>query len=205
MNSNYPLVVILILSYNGKELLLESIPSYIANDYPNFKVVIIDNGSQIPLELSIGHRFEEVEILRIEENKGYSGGFNVGIDYAVNVKKADYLLISNDDVVADHKLVSSLIEVTEKNRKVGFVTGKVYYHESNKKTNIIQTVGKYSNKYSIIGGHIGFNELDTGQYDETVERDFVDDVFTLVSKSVVNQVGGYDENFFAIGRSRLAV
>jgi glycosyltransferase involved in cell wall biosynthesis len=38
-------VIVLILSYNGKHLLADSISSYRANDYPNFEVVVIDNGS----------------------------------------------------------------------------------------------------------------------------------------------------------------
>ena len=39
------LVIVLILSYNGKHLLEDSISSYLNNDYPNFKIVVIDNGS----------------------------------------------------------------------------------------------------------------------------------------------------------------
>jgi hypothetical protein len=42
---NHPYVIILILSYNGKHLLKDSISSYITNGYPNFEGVVIDNGS----------------------------------------------------------------------------------------------------------------------------------------------------------------
>lgn len=38
-------VIVLILSYNGKQLLENSISSYLANVYPNFEVIVIDNGS----------------------------------------------------------------------------------------------------------------------------------------------------------------
>jgi len=40
-----PYVIVLILSYNGKHLLEEAINSYMNNQYDNFEVVIIDNGS----------------------------------------------------------------------------------------------------------------------------------------------------------------
>ena len=45
MTSKYPKVIVLILSYNGKELLDDSVLTYLANDYQNFDVVVIDNGS----------------------------------------------------------------------------------------------------------------------------------------------------------------
>ena len=45
MNQKYPKVIVLILSYNGKHLLKEAVSSYLENDYPNFEVVVIDNGS----------------------------------------------------------------------------------------------------------------------------------------------------------------
>ncbi len=38
-------VIVLILSYNGKHLLVDSISSYLNNDYTNFEVVVIDNVS----------------------------------------------------------------------------------------------------------------------------------------------------------------
>jgi glycosyltransferase involved in cell wall biosynthesis len=40
-----PKVIVLILSYNGKSLLQDSISSYLKNDYDNFEVVVIDNAS----------------------------------------------------------------------------------------------------------------------------------------------------------------
>ncbi len=41
----YPKVSVLVLSFNGKHLLPDALSSYLENDYPNFDVVVIDNGS----------------------------------------------------------------------------------------------------------------------------------------------------------------
>ena len=77
---NYPKVIVLILSYNGKELLEESISSYFANDYPNFKVAVIDNGSSDGTQKYVKNNFPSVELMQIKKNRGYSGGFNFGLD-----------------------------------------------------------------------------------------------------------------------------
>ena len=45
MSNKYPFVVVLILTYNGKHLLKDSVSSYLKNNYENFQIVIIDNGS----------------------------------------------------------------------------------------------------------------------------------------------------------------
>lgn len=185
-------VIVLILSYNGKHLLEDSISSYLANDYSNFEVVVIDNGSTDGTKEWIEQNYPEVFVLRTEKNLGYSGGFNLGLDYAFNKKNADYVLITNNDVKADSKVITELVKVAETDQKIGFVTGKVYYYDN---PNTLQTVGKYEDLIRWNGEHIGNKEVDVGQYDEISERIFIDDVFTLVNKRVYLDTGGYDTNF----------
>jgi len=98
-------VVILILSYNGKHLLKDSISSYLANDYPNFEVIVIDNGSKDGTKEWVEQNYPGIIVLRTEKNLGYSGGFNFGLDYAFNKKNADNVLITNNDVKADNKVL----------------------------------------------------------------------------------------------------
>jgi len=202
MNSNkkeyehYPYVIVLILTYNGKHLLEESISSYLNNSYRNFNVVVIDNGSSDGSKEYIEKHFPKASVIRLETNKGYSGGFNFGLSYAVNELDADYVLVTNDDVYADKELINELIKITVIDEKIGFITGKVYYYNQNGVRTVIQTVGKKLDSLNIVGGHIGGGEVDEGQYDQIVERDFIDDVFTLVKNDVIVKTGGYDENFF---------
>jgi GT2 family glycosyltransferase len=75
---------------------------------------------------------------------------------------------------------------------IGFVTGKVYYFD---RPDVLQTVGKYEDPIRWNGEHIGNREKDLGQYDQVAERIFVDDIFTLVRRSVYEKVGGYDTAF----------
>jgi len=122
-------VIVLILSYNGKHLLEDGITSYFANDYPIFEIVIIDNGSTDGTKEWVEKNYTDVFVLRTEKNLGYSGGFNFGLDYAFNKKNADYVLITNNDVKADSKVISELVKVAVTDPIIGFVTGKVYYYD----------------------------------------------------------------------------
>lgn len=183
----------LILSYNGKELLEDSVSTYLANDYPNFEVVVIDNGSSDGTKDYVEDRFPEAKVIRLEKNRGYSGGFNFGLDYAFVQQRADYVVITNNDVKVDKGLVSSLTELARQEEKVGFVTGKAYYYE---KPDTLQSVGKYEDPIRWNGEHIGLREVDRGQYDQVSERFFIDDIFMLVSRQLYEDVGGYDTTFF---------
>jgi len=185
-------VIVLILSFNGKDLLDDSVSSYLANDYPNFEVVVIDNGSTDGTKKYVESKWPEVKIIRTEKNLGYSGGFNFGLKYAFDDQNADYVLITNNDVKADLKVISELVKMAEKDEKIGFVTGKVYYYDN---PNILQTIGYYEDSVKWIGGHIGAKEEDKGQYDRIEERFFTDDIFMLVTKPVYIETNGYDEEF----------
>jgi len=189
---NLPKVIVLILSYNGKHLLYDSITSYLNNDYPNFEVIVIDNGSTDGTKEWVEKNFPNVFVLRTEKNLGYSGGFNLGLEYAFNKKNVDFVLITNNDVKADSNVIKELVKVALMDEMIGFVTGKVYFFD---KPNILQTVGKKFDPILWNGGHIGNLEEDLGQYDEVCERYFADDIFTLVSKKLYFKIGGYDPTF----------
>ena len=73
----YPKVIVLTLNYNGKYLLDECITSYLANDYPNFEMVVIDNGSKDGSEEFVKENYPQVKFIQTGANLGYSGGFNV--------------------------------------------------------------------------------------------------------------------------------
>lgn len=193
IESNLPEVIVLILSYNGKELLEDALSTYLANDYPNFRVVVIDNGSTDDTQEYVQQYYPRAEVIRLDKNQGYSGGFNFGLDYAFNQQQADYVLITNNDVKADTKIVSALVSQAMTDQRIGYVTGKAYYYDQ---PDTLQTVGKYEDPIVWNGSHIGSRELDKGQYDEPAERFFIDDIFMLVSRSLYLDVGGYDTNFF---------
>ena len=193
MNQEVPKVIVLILSYNGKPLLEDSVGSYLANDYSNMEVVVIDNGSVDGTKAYVEEHFPEATVIRLEKNQGYSGGFNFGLEYAFHQQQADYVVITNNDVKVDAHLVSALTEVATTDSKIGYVTGKAYFYDH---PEMLQSVGKHEDPVRWNGEHIGNQEVDRGQYDQIAERYFIDDIFMLVSRPLYEAVGAYDTNFF---------
>jgi len=185
-------VIVLILSYNGKPLLEEAIESYLDNDYKHFEVVVIDNGSTDGTKEYVEKNWPGVKLLRTEVNLKYSGGFNFGLQYAFEEQNADYVLITNNDVKADSRTISALVEAAQKADNIGFVTGKVYYYDQ---PLVLQTVGKSADPVYWRGGHIGNKVEDHGQFDREGELAWCDDIFWLVKRELYEKTGGYDTEF----------
>lgn len=189
---NVPKVFVLILSYNGVKWLKACLPTVFCMDYLHYEVVVIDNGSSDGTEEFVHANFPQAHVLVLKPNRGYAGGFTAGLDYAANLG-ADYFLVMNNDTEIDSHALTALVEAAETLDHAGFVTGKVYFHD---RRNLLQSVGKKEDPITWVGSHIGYEEEDFGQHDRIAERTFVDDIYTLVSRTLYDDVGGYDPQFY---------
>ncbi len=191
-----PFVSVVTLNYNGSSFLQECIDSILDSDYSNFKVIIVDNGSKdnsLELLERLYDSNDKVIILKNNKNLGYSKGMNVGLDYSFNNLEADFCLVMNNDTFLDKQAISALVEVAQKDEKIGFVTGKVYYADN---PDIFQTIGKFSEAGLLNIRYRGKGVIDKGQYDKDCELDFCDDIYWLISKDLYQITGGYDPEFF---------
>lgn len=187
-----PKVFVLILSYNGVKWLKECLPTVMAMDYPNYETVVIDNGSSDNTQEFLREQFPQAQVVTLQPNRGYAGGFDAGLEYAAQ-RGADYFLIMNNDTEIHPHALTALVETAQSQDRAGFVTGKVYFHD---RRNVFQSVGKKEDPITWVGAHIGYEEADTGQYDQVAERVFVDDIYTLVSRPMYEEIGGYDLQFY---------
>jgi GT2 family glycosyltransferase len=91
-------------------------------DYPNFHVLIVENGSTddsaAELRKTTGDR---VELLESAVNNGYTGGCNLGFARALD-RGAEYVWLLNNDAVVAPDTLSSLVALAESDQQIGLVT-----------------------------------------------------------------------------------
>ena len=187
-----PKVIAVTLNWNGKKWIDLCLKSLLKLEYDNYDIVVIDNNSNDGSYEYVVENYNTIKVIRNSKNLGYSKGFNVGINYAIE-NKADYVLIVNNDTSIGRKALKKLVETAESDQKIGFVTGKVMSLFDRK---TIQTAGRRNDNLRLVGNHIGAGIEDQGQFNGIKDFDFVDDIFLLVKKEVLDKVGGYDEDFF---------
>ena len=92
MDTKFPFVYVCVLNWNGYEDTRECLGSLKAVMYPNFKVLVIDNGSTDGSADRIARDFPGLEIIRNNSNLGFAGGNNEGIKHA-HRDKPDLILL----------------------------------------------------------------------------------------------------------------
>jgi len=104
MSNAIPKVTIIILHFDNVRLLAECLKSCQNVKYPNYEIIIVQNGLKSELSLSSMRRISEhvSEIINLPENVGYARANNLGIIKALD-HGADYILLLNDDMVVSPK------------------------------------------------------------------------------------------------------
>lgn len=186
-----PKVFIVILNWNQKDLTLACLASLKKISYPNYEIILVDNASTDDSVSAIKDKFPEVKIIENRRNLGVAGGRNVGIKY-VQQKGTDYLLLLDNDTIVHKDFITEMIKVGENDKRVGILTGKIYFYSP---PNKIWSAGGSSSlsrgKYTLIG----YNEIDNGQYDETKEADQAPGCCLMIKKEVIDKIGILDEDF----------
>ncbi|MBN2519291.1 MAG: glycosyltransferase family 2 protein [Bacteroidales bacterium] len=196
-------VVIITLNYNQNHYTTKCVKSILQSNFDAFKVVLVDNGSThanfTELEKEVTKiKDDRICLHRIEENCGYVGGVNHGLNIGKEYRPVYYLILNNDTVI-DKEAITHLVNCSKRYNNNAIVTGKVYHYDS---PNKLQYVGsRFTNKTLLDYTALGYNEDDTGQFDEERRRDLLDDIFWLFSDKVYEKVGNYSEDFFFNGES----
>ena len=97
-------ITIVIVAWNQAQKTLDCLATVAALHTPPGGVLLVDNGSAPPLAAAVGARFPTVEILRLPDNRGFAGGYNAGIQHALDSGAAAVLLLNNDTLIAPDAL-----------------------------------------------------------------------------------------------------
>ena len=71
-----PHISVLVLNWNGIHLLKPCLDSILKMTYPNFSVMVVDNGSNDGSNKMVKEDYPMVQLLSLEKNYGYAGGYN---------------------------------------------------------------------------------------------------------------------------------
>lgn len=102
-------LLIIIVSYNGKEEILECLESLSNCKSNGTDLLVVDNASNDGTSAAIRSRFPETEILRLDVNAGWAGGNNAGLRVALE-RKYDLVCLLNSDTVVHEGAIPKLIQ-----------------------------------------------------------------------------------------------
>jgi len=184
------LVSLIILNYNGKKNTLEFLKSLKKTDYPNYEIIVVDNGSTDGSVEAIRKKFPRVKIVRNKENLGAPAGRNSGI----KVAGGEYIVTLDNDMYVNQKnWLSLLVDVAESDEKIGIVIPMLLYYRTNKIQSVGQIAPDILTKITSTTFLWGAGEIDRGQFSE------IKDIAAgngLLKKKVLKKIGLLDEKTF---------
>jgi hypothetical protein len=187
------MIDIILVNYNGLEDTLACIESLKKIDRNDYEIIIVDNGSA---DGSLGKlkklQLDKVIVLDSGGNLGFSGGNNMGINYALE-HCSDYVLLLNNDTLVEPDFLTHMIEAEEVYENNAIITAKILY-EFDRKT-IWYAGGEFNFKTSRTSS-CGINEIDSGKYDLMRPVTFISGCCMLIPVKAIKEVGLMEEDYF---------
>lgn len=182
-------VSVIVVNFNRVSLLRNCLTSLAGQQVPGLETIVVDNGSSDGSAEMVEREFPGVKLLRSEQNLGFCAGNNLGI----RVAAGKYVALLNNDAVAEPGWLWYLMREMDSDSRVGMVASKILVAG---REGILDKVG-HGIYWDGQNRGKGSGERDLGQYDQQREILWPDGCAALYRKEMLDQIGGFDEDFFA--------
>lgn len=181
----YPRVSIIILNWNKYKDTSQCIDAVQNNNYPNYDIFVVDNGSSDDSGEQLARDYPEIEFIFNDRNLGFAAGNNVGIEKAIS-EGADHVLLLNNDTKPRSNFLFPLVETAESEDRTAAVSGVVYDENGE-----IQSAG---GSYSPILYKLNTNTEVSA--DSAFETQFVTGALMLLTGEFLHRGYRFDEGYF---------
>lgn len=186
-------VGVVICNSNKKEYVLRCIDSLQKQTFREFKVFMVDNASEDGSAEAVEDAYGAwVEVIRLRENIGGTGGFNAGMRRAMQ-EDVPYLLLLDNDVVLEKGCLEELHDSMEAHPEIGVEGCKILRMDE---PDLIQEFAPMLDP-----GHVGFILRYRGERDglpllTLLPCDYVPACAMMVRRSALDRVGLMPEENF---------
>ncbi len=187
-----PSVAIILVNWNGLAYTLECIESLRAVSHRSLKIIVVDNGSE-PSQVDPLKEIDTIHLIENGENLGFTGGNNVGIQYAID-QGFDLIMLLNNDTLVEPNFLDPLVAVLQK-EETGAVQPKILQMDSK---HIWSLGGKFNTAFGK-AKTIGAGKEDLlVQSAKAYNVDWLTGCCLFVKTSVFKEIGLLDNKYFAL-------
>ena len=183
------MISVVIVNWNRSALLRACLESLRRQSGVPFETIVVDNGSTDG-SAEVGAEYR-AQIIRNQTNLGFCAANNQGIAAA----RGEYVALLNNDAEAEPGWLAALHRACSSAPDVGMAASKILVWEDpariDKAGHLIFPDGQNRGR--------GAGALDRGQFDRDPEALWPDGCAAMYRKSMLDRIGGFDEDFFAYG------
>ena len=175
-----PKVSIIIVNYNGKELLQKCLDSLLKVNYDNFEIILVDNNSTDGTVEFITKNYPSLIIIKLDSNKGFAEPNNV----AAKISKGKYLLFLNNDTVVTPNFIFEMVKVMETDKKIAICQSL-----------LLKPDGSVDSSGDFID-HLGVVYNSKTKIDKIREVSSARGASMLVRSDIFEKLDGFEQKFF---------
>lgn len=187
---------VVILNWNGRELLERFLPSVSAYTKGENRVFIADNASTDDSIAFVQTNYPEIGIIALDKNYGFAEGYNRSLAQI----EADYFCLLNSDVEVSPDWTETIVSYLDSHPEVAVCQPKLLSQLEKDNFEYAGAAGGFIDKfgYPFCRGRLFSTlEKDNGQYDQTREIFWATGACMFVRSEVYRKLGGLDADFFA--------
>ncbi|MDX1613585.1 MAG: glycosyltransferase family 2 protein [Candidatus Promineifilaceae bacterium] len=179
---------VIIPNFNGRVHLDVCLSSLRLQEASDFEIILVDNASSDDSAAYVQEHYPEVRVVRLQENRGFTGACNVGASLAIG----RYIVLLNNDTEVDSGWLCALGDAFERHPRVGIVASKILLFDDRQR---FHAAGDF---YRVDGipGNRGVWELDVSQYDEEEYVFSACGAAAAYRRQLIEEIGFLDDRFF---------
>ena len=190
-------IAIVILNWNGKQLLEQFLPSIIAFSDPSYSTIYVaDNASTDDSISFIKETYPAIKIIVNSSNGGYAKGYN---DALKHVDEEIYALV-NSDIEVTKNWLTPIRELYMTQKETAIVQPKILDFKQKDHFEYAGAAGGFMDKYGYPfcrGRIFDTIEKDMGQYNDILPIFWASGACFFIKKDVFHTLNGFDEAYFA--------
>jgi len=183
----YPLVSIIVITYNSADYIIETLDSILNQSYKNLELIITDDNSLDDTLLLCNDwvkknsdRFVKTFILSSPINSGTPANCNRGIKKS----KGDWIkIIAGDDLLLKN-CIQDLIDECLKTQEISILASKICILKGNQ---ITKENMRDVNSFFYLSAKEQFFKL--------LEQNYIDAPSVILKREIINKLEGFDERF----------
>ena len=191
-------ILVIIPNWNGADWIGDCLRSLSKINKPENTIVdtvVVDNGSTDNSLKLIDRYYSEVKVLKLDSNQGFTGGVNVGLNYAIS-ESYQFAAVLNNDAIVDTNWIVELYQTFFDSEDIAAVAPKTLMTRKSSGKYLIDSAGDH---YSIWGVAFprGRGQEDNSQFDQKIEVFAASGCASMFRVSALLEVGLLDQKFFA--------
>ncbi|MDT8417967.1 MAG: glycosyltransferase family 2 protein [Lutibacter sp.] len=190
-------IAIIILNWNGKQLLEKFLPSIVNySDFDHVEIYVADNASADDSVAFVKQTYPQIKIIQNNINGGFAKGYNDALQYV----NADVYALVNSDIEVTDGWLNPVIAAFKNEPNTAIIQPKILDYKNKNKFEYAGAAGGFIDKfgYPFCRGRI-FSTLETdkNQYNDEIEIFWASGACFFIRSAVFLELQGFDEDYFA--------